>query len=73
MLHSGVRAKFFNVVSRYLAINLYLYTMEDVSLAYLVLPGAVLALSGVFELSKSVVTGSEKFKLLSASNFLSTI
>ena len=45
--------------------------LKDASLAYLVLPGAVLAVFAVFELSKPVVTGFQKFKLLSVSNFLS--
>ena len=46
--------------------------LKNSSLEYLVFPGVILSIFVVFDLSKSVVMGFQKFKLLSASNFMTT-
>ena len=44
--------------------------LKNSSLEYLIVPGIILSMFGVFELSKPVVTGFQKFKLFSASSFI---
>ncbi|MCK5176818.1 MAG: oligosaccharide flippase family protein [Candidatus Aenigmarchaeota archaeon] len=46
--------------------------LKSPSLEYLIFPGVILSVLFVFDLSKSVVMGFQKFKLLSASNFITT-
>ncbi|MFH1432771.1 MAG: oligosaccharide flippase family protein [archaeon] len=46
--------------------------LKDSSLSYLIVPGLLLSVSFLFDLTKPVISGLQDFRLLSFSNFLTT-